>query len=119
MYQFILLAALAWFASGPASAYAQGLYKWVDSRGVIHYSNTPTNATAKTVDDALPPAANFQHPAPPPEPVQEIAKPNTKDSDTPPNEPAPEQATGESPPTSQPAGMENQEAAQSAAHGPQ
>ena len=118
MYQFILLAAL-WFVFDPASVHAQGLYKWVDSRGVIHYSNTPTNTTAKTVDDALPPAANFQRPAPPPEPVKEIAKPNTKDSGAPPNESAPEQATGESPSTSQPAGTENPEAAQSAAEGSQ
>src|SRR5262245_14578189 len=101
VYQFILIAALTWFVSSPASAQAQGLYKWVDSHGVIHYTNTPTNTTAKTVDDSLPPASNFQRPAPPPEPVKEIAKPNTTDSGLPPNGPLPEQATGESSSTPQ------------------
>ena len=87
MYHFILVMFLVWFAYIPTSVRAQGLYKWTDSRGVVHYSNTPTNSTAKTVDDALPPAANFQRPTPPVEPAQEAAKPATDDSPTPANAP--------------------------------
>ena len=112
MYYFILAAVLMWLVHGPTSASAQGLYKWVDSRGVVHYSNTPTNTKAKTVDDALPPAANFQRPAPPPEPVTEMAKPNTGDSGASANAPqetSPGQATDEPAPTPQPAAMGNQE----------
>lgn len=122
VHQFILLAALGWLVSGPASTHAQGLYKWVDSRGVVHYTNTPTNATAKTVDDALPPASNFQRPAPLPEPVQEAAKPNTADSSTPvkaPSEPSPEQAAGDSTPTTDPVVTENQEPSPAATHAPE
>jgi Domain of unknown function (DUF4124) len=87
-----------WIAYSSTSVLAQGLYKWTDSRGVIHYTNTPTNSTAKTVDDALPPAANFQRPTPPVEPAQEAAKPSTDDSATPANVPGevtPEQGGGE------------------------
>jgi len=97
VYHLILVTVMLWFAYSPASIFAQGLYKWVDSRGVVHYSNTPTNSTAKTVDDALPPAANFQRPTPPVEPAQEAAKPPTGDSATPGNapvEPSTEQGEG-------------------------
>ncbi len=87
MYHFTLVTALVWIAYSSTSVLAQGLYKWTDSRGVIHYTNTPTNSTAKTVDDALPPAANFQRPTPPVEPAQEAAKPSTGDSATPANAP--------------------------------
>src|SRR5215216_1218873 len=52
----------------PAFSYAQGtLYKWTDSRGNLHYSNTPTNTTATAVDNTLPPASSFKSPPPPPE----------------------------------------------------
>lgn len=65
MSHYILIAALAWFAYGATDTHAQGLYKWVDSRGGVHYTNTPTNNKARTVDDALPPASNFKSPTPP------------------------------------------------------
>jgi hypothetical protein len=49
-------------------SHAQGtLYKWTDSRGNIHYSNTPTSTNATVVDDTLPPASSFKSPTPPPE----------------------------------------------------
>lgn len=75
MQRFILIIAVSWLSFTPVFALAQGtLYKWVDSRGVAHYTNTPTDKNAKTVDDALPPASNFQRPAPPPEPRKETTK---------------------------------------------
>ncbi len=38
---------------------AQGaIYKWVDSKGTVHYSNTPTRE-ARSIDDELPPATSF------------------------------------------------------------
>ena len=38
---------------------AQGaIYKWVDSKGTAHYSNTPTRE-ARSIDDELPPATSF------------------------------------------------------------
>jgi hypothetical protein len=39
-------------------AVAQGIYKWTDARGQVHFSNAPTG-TATAVDEDLPPAANF------------------------------------------------------------
>lgn len=55
----------------PAFSYAQGtLYKWTDSRGTVHYSNTPTGPNATAVDDTLPPASSFKSPTPPPEATQ-------------------------------------------------
>lgn len=52
----------------PAFSVAQGtLYKWIDARGHVHYSNTPTSTTATAVDDTLPPASSFKSPTPPPE----------------------------------------------------
>lgn len=99
MQRLILVVAVSWFAFAPVSVHAQGaLYKWVDSRGVAHYTNTPTNRDAKTVDDALPPASNFQRPVPPVEPTEETAKLPTGASSTPapaPNENPPQQAAGE------------------------
>src|SRR5688572_20515459 len=54
-----------------AFSYAQGtLYKWTDSRGTVHYSNTPTGPNATAVDDTLPPASSFKSPLPPPETAQ-------------------------------------------------
>jgi hypothetical protein len=88
--RFIFVVAVSWLTFVPVCALAQGtLYKWIDSRGVAHYTNTPTDKNAKTVDDALPPASNFQRPAPPPEPAKETAKSTT-------GEPAP--AATENPP---------------------
>ena len=113
MQRFILVAVLACFASGPASAHAQGmLYKWVDSRGVAHYTNTPTSSNAKSVDDALPPAANFKRPTPPVEAAKEAAKPATGDSATPattPSEDTPRQASGEPAPALQQPTTDNQQ----------
>lgn len=52
----------------PTFSHAQGtLYKWTDSRGNIHYSNTPTGTNAKAIDDTLPPAASFKSLTPPSE----------------------------------------------------
>ncbi len=43
----------------PNVGLAQGaIYKWVDSKGTVHYSNTPTRA-ARSIDAELPPAASF------------------------------------------------------------
>ena len=103
--RFILVVLLTWGVSIQTLAHAQGLYKWTDSHGIVHYTNTPTNTKAKTVDDALPPAANFQRPAPPPEPT-ETAKPTAKDSGS---SPAPQAATPEpSSEESQPTATEGQ-----------
>ena len=65
----------------PNVGLAQGaIYKWVDSKGTVHYSNTPTRA-ARSIDAELPPAASFgTHPdsasqteTPPPAlPAQEV-----------------------------------------------
>jgi len=64
--QLMLSALLSWSILVPVPAHAQGtLYKWTDSRGNIHYTNTPTSMDAKAVDDVLPPAANFTPPAKP------------------------------------------------------
>ena len=49
------LGTLVW----PSLGLAQGaIYKWVDSKGTVHYSNTPTGA-ARSIDAELPPAASF------------------------------------------------------------
>ena len=43
----------------PNVGLAQGaIYKWVDSKGTVHYSNTPTRK-ARSIDAELPPAASF------------------------------------------------------------
>ena len=43
----------------PQVGLGQGtIYTWVDSKGTIHYSDTPTGE-ARSVDDELPPAASF------------------------------------------------------------
>ena len=63
----------------PAFSSAQGtLYKWTDSRGNVHYSNTPTNTTATAVDKTLPPASSFKSPTPEP------AKDSPPSSESPP-----------------------------------
>ena len=83
----------------PAFSSAQGtLYKWTDSRGNVHYSNTPTNTTATAVDDTLPPASSFKSPTPPPEPAQ-ASPPSSEGTPTPDGEGggAPGEATGASP----------------------
>jgi len=65
----------------PTFSQAQGtLYKWTDSRGNVHYSNTPTGTNAKAVDDILPPAASFKSPTPPPEAA--TAPSSSSESDT-------------------------------------
>lgn len=100
----MLIAALAWLAYGSTVAHAQALYKWVDSRGGIHYTNTPTNSKARTVDDALPPASHFQSLAPP-EPAKssaDAAGENTPTPSTPPGENTPEQPQSAAAPTEEP-----------------
>ena len=58
-----------------SSAAAQGsIYKWVDAQGRIHYSDTPIDH-AESVDDALPPAANFATPAEPESPATTATEP--------------------------------------------
>lgn len=70
----------------PIFSYAQGtLYKWTDSRGNVHYSNTPTNTTATAVDNTLPPASSFKSPTPPPE-AAEPTSPSSESNPTPGNE---------------------------------
>lgn len=67
----------------PAFSSAQGtLYKWTDSRGNVHYSNTPTNTTATAVNDTLPPASSFKSPTPPPEPAKD-SPPSSESTPTP------------------------------------
>jgi uncharacterized protein DUF4124 len=74
---------LGWFLFLPcSSAFAQGgIYKWTDIKGTIHFSNTPTHE-AETVDDLLPPAANFERPTEP-------APPSTASTTPVPQAPAP------------------------------
>ena len=68
----------------PGFSHAQGtLYKWTDSRGNIHYSNTPTGKNAKAVDDTLPPAASFKSPTPPAETA--TVSPPSSESEVPPS----------------------------------
>ena len=66
---------LGWFLFlACSSAFAQGgIYKWTDVKGTIHFSNTPTRE-AETVNDLLPPAANFERP---PEPAPPAAASTT------------------------------------------
>ncbi len=46
---------LAW----PQVGLGQGtIYTWVDGKGSVHYSDTPTGQ-ARSIDDELPPAASF------------------------------------------------------------
>jgi len=69
--------ALVWSSPG----LAQGtIYKWVDSHGTPHYSNTPTGE-AHAIDDELPPAASFGTPAASPSPVAEVPPSGTLPSD--------------------------------------
>jgi hypothetical protein len=108
VYQYILIAAVAWFTYGSTVAHAQALYKWVDSRGGIHYTNTPTNNKARTVDDALPPASHFQSLAPP-EPAKssdDAAKENTPTSSNPQGETTPEPPQSAAVPTEEPQASE-------------
>ena len=44
------------FSSAPVIG--QSIYKWTDERGRIHFSNAPVKE-AQSVDEELPPAANF------------------------------------------------------------
>ena len=69
--------ALVW----SAAALAQGtIYKWVDSAGRLHYSNTPTDE-ARAVNDELPPAASFGTPAASPSPIAAVPSSGTPTSD--------------------------------------
>ena len=47
---------LAW----PQVGLGQGtIYTWVDNKGTVHYSDTPTSE-ARSIDDELLPAASFR-----------------------------------------------------------
>lgn len=85
----------------PAFSYAQGtLYKWTDSHGIVHYTNTPTATTATAVDDILPPASKFDSPTPPPE-IEKAAPPSPESKAAPDDkEGAVPGATGEGNPDS-------------------
>ena len=49
------LVVLVW----PQVRLGQGtIYTWVDSKGTVHYSDTPTRE-ARSIDDELPPATSF------------------------------------------------------------
>ena len=52
--------ALGWFLFLACSAaLAEGnIYKWIDAKGRLHFSNAPTRE-AEAVDDSLPPASTF------------------------------------------------------------
>jgi hypothetical protein len=83
----------------PAFSSAQGtLYKWTDSRGNVHYSNTPTNTTATAVDDTLPPASSFKSPTPSLE-AANASPPSSESQTTPDGEggAAPGETTGSEP----------------------
>ena len=42
------------------AVFAHGeIYKWTDSQGGIHFSNAPTDLSAESVDESLPPASAF------------------------------------------------------------
>lgn len=104
---------------GPVFSHAQGtLYKWTDAQGNVHYTNTPTSNNATAVDNALPPAAVFKSPTPPPAPATP-APPEASDNPTPsdeggetsanapdapptPEPPAADESTGEPPTEAQP-----------------
>ena len=91
MKQLILAALLSWPILISVPAHAQGtLYKWTDSRGNIHYTNTPTSINAKAVDDVLPPAANFTSPTKPTVAAKATPQPNpdTKGKPSPEGEPS-------------------------------
>jgi Domain of unknown function (DUF4124) len=58
-----------------SSAFAQGvIYKWIDAKGKIHFSNTPTRE-AEAVDDTLPPASTFDTQAEPTPPATASTQP--------------------------------------------
>ena len=64
-----------------APTLAQGtIYKWIDSDGRLHYSNTPTDE-ACSVDAEPPPATSFGTPAASPAPIAAVSPPGTPTSD--------------------------------------
>ncbi|MGE0822978.1 MAG: hypothetical protein AB7G75_34865 [Candidatus Binatia bacterium] len=110
---FFNVAILSWFVFSIVPACAQGsLYKWVDPQGTVHYTNAPTQDTARSVDDTLPPASAFQSPTPPPEIAESPSEPTEAtppsvsktptSEDVPVNDDTPEQATAEPSEESQP-----------------
>ena len=111
---FFFVTLMSWLTITSVSAFAQGsLYKWVDPQGTVHYTNAPTKDTARSVDDALPPASEFQSPTPPPETAKADSEPTkpsprsggeTSTSEAPPaDEDTPEQTNDEPPEEIQPA----------------
>jgi Domain of unknown function (DUF4124) len=74
-----------------SSAFAQGvIYKWIDAKGKIHFSNTPTHE-AEAVDDTLPPASTFDTQAEPTPPATASTQPV-------PQAPSPSSSADEAPP---------------------
>jgi hypothetical protein len=79
------------FSSVPVTG--QNIYRWTDAQGRIHFSNAPVSV-AKSIDDELPPTANFggkpgsiPFPANKPQPVKrQVESPptteNTSSSET-------------------------------------
>lgn len=72
------------------------IYKWTDPQGRIHFSNAPTDLSAESVDDSLPPASAFggqpeSVPAatePASEPATPASPPQTTEAPPPQSEPA-------------------------------
>jgi len=62
-----VIPALSFFLALSSAAAQEGIYKWTDAQGTVHFSNTPTGSVAPA-DNDLPPASNFgasPEPAPP------------------------------------------------------
>ena len=93
---------LGWFLFlACSSARAQGIYKWTDAKGRLHFSNAPTRE-AEAVDDSLPPASTFGTEAEPTPPATEAPAPASaarsprSDVDAPPPAESEPTATGPS-----------------------
>jgi len=91
---------LGWFLFlACSSARAQGIYKWTDAKGRLHFSNAPTRE-AEAVDDSLPPASTFGTETEPTPPATEApasaARSPRSDVDAPPPAESEPTATGPS-----------------------
>ena len=73
----LIFGALIW--SAPTLP-QETIYKWADSDGRLHYSNTPTDE-ARSVEAELPPATSFGTPAASPAPIAPVSPPGTPTSD--------------------------------------
>src|SRR5439155_27213695 len=62
-----VIPALSFSLALSSAAAQEGIYKWTDAQGTVHFSNTPTGSVAPA-DNDLPTASNFgasPEPAPP------------------------------------------------------